>query len=252
MKSVMPLPRVFTGKKSYLNEGSLNSLTSRSQSSADIITPWRLGNNYHMTFVNQLKVWQDIVWLKLIFIFYYYSFVSTSRWFLTGVWPTSSFLKSPGPFSVFWPKFGWSPYFQVLHFLHHSFHDSTKSTDYNWYNRHVHVPQLLFLSILIQGRLYVLRFFFSFTQWSTGSFLLLLLLVVVVVVVLVFVCYASLGISHFYDRLTSPLEYFHKTYTLLTQYILIKFCQVVQLIVPQSAISNSLFYFDFWNHQIQS
>ena len=44
---------------------------------------------------------------------------SDSWWFLTGVWVTS-FLKSPGLFSVFWPisimqQFGWSPL--VLLFL---------------------------------------------------------------------------------------------------------------------------------------
>ena len=40
--------------------------------------------------------------------------ISVNWWFLAGVWRTTSFLKSPGPFSVFWPistmlLFGQSP-----------------------------------------------------------------------------------------------------------------------------------------------
>ena len=42
-----------------------------------------------------------------------------------------------------------SRYFQVLQSVYQSFSDSTKSTNYNWYNRHFHVPQ--FFSILWQG-----------------------------------------------------------------------------------------------------
>ena len=41
-------------------------------------------------------------------------------------------------------SFGWphsSSYFQVLQSLYQSFDDCTKSTNYNWYNRHFHVPQ---------------------------------------------------------------------------------------------------------------
>ena len=32
-----------------------------------------------------------------------------------------------------------------------SFGDFTKSTNYNWYNRHFHIPQFVFFSILLQG-----------------------------------------------------------------------------------------------------
>ena len=35
-------------------------------------------------------------------------------------------------------------YFQVLQSLYQSFADCTKSTDYNWYNPHFHVPQFFF------------------------------------------------------------------------------------------------------------
>ena len=45
--------------------------------------------------------------------------ISVSWWFFTGVWVTTSLLKSPGLFSVFWPSsimlsFGWSPLIRQL------------------------------------------------------------------------------------------------------------------------------------------
>ena len=51
--------------------------------------------------------------------------------------------KSPGLFSVFCSLDGLqsSSYFNVLQSLYQSFGDSTKSTNYNWYHRHFHIPQ---------------------------------------------------------------------------------------------------------------
>ena len=90
-------------------------------------------------------------------ILYYYYFkrfhTSVNWWFTTGVWVTTSLLKSPGLFSVFWSilivrlgDFYLSIYLQVLESLYQSFDDCTDRINYNWYHSHFHVP--LFFSVL--------------------------------------------------------------------------------------------------------
>ena len=88
-----------------------------------------------------------------LYYYFYYSLrvfhISVSWLSFTGVWVTASLFKSPGLFSVFWPisiiqLFQWSPL--VLLFpstlsLYHSFDDCTKSTNYNWYKSHFHIPR---------------------------------------------------------------------------------------------------------------
>ena len=49
-----------------------------------------------------------LMWKTIIHIYYYYSLIrafhiNVSRWFFTGVWVTTSNLKSTGLFLVFWP-----------------------------------------------------------------------------------------------------------------------------------------------------
>ena len=69
----------------------------------------------------------------------------------TGFYETASLLKSQWIFSVFRPisimqrldGFHSPSYFLVIQSLYQSFGDCTKSTNYNWYNRHFHVPQFL-------------------------------------------------------------------------------------------------------------
>ena len=51
-----------------------------------------------------------------------------------------------------------SCYFQLRQFFYQSFSDCTKSTNYNWYNCHFHVPQVFqfifhFLSVVLRGQL---------------------------------------------------------------------------------------------------
>ena len=83
------------------------------------------------------------------YYYYYYSllrifYTSISWWFITGVWVTVSFLKSP----IFWPTQSCcsldslysSSYFLILQSLYQSFSDGTNSTNYNWYHCYFHVP----------------------------------------------------------------------------------------------------------------
>ena len=58
--------------------------------------------------------------------------------------------------------------FQVVWCLYQSFCDCTKSTNYNWYNRHFHVPQ--FFKSLARSR-YFPHFLhsFNFTLWFAES-----------------------------------------------------------------------------------
>ena len=50
----------------------------------------------------------------IIFYFLRVFHISFSWWFFTGVWVKSSFLKSPGLFSVFWPFSHSSSDFQII------------------------------------------------------------------------------------------------------------------------------------------
>ena len=52
-----------------------------------------------------------------------------------------------------------SRYFKVLHFLYQSFGDDTKSTNYNWYKRYFHVPQLCQFPSKVQVLIPLFTFF---------------------------------------------------------------------------------------------
>ena len=77
-----------------------------------------------LTAVVSLSLPIDAHWYHRHLHYYYYSLIrafhiSVSRWFFTGVWVTTSFLKSPGLFLVFWSfsimlSFGWSPLVRQL------------------------------------------------------------------------------------------------------------------------------------------
>ena len=101
--------------------------------------------------------WKEMERIRMYKIIYYYFFgsllrvfpTSISRWCLTGVWVTTSLLKSPRLFSVFWPIsvmqwFGWSPLVQsflsspVLGLI---FGGLTKSISHDRCYRHFHVPK---------------------------------------------------------------------------------------------------------------
>ena len=61
-----------------------------------------------------------------------------------------------------------SRYFQVPQSLYQCFGDCTKSTNYNWYNRHFHVPQ--FFNSLARSRyLSLFSLSFNFTLRSAGT-----------------------------------------------------------------------------------
>ena len=102
--------------------------------------------------------------------------ISVSWWFSTGVWVTASLsnLQDSSHNS------GWSRqccsldslhpsrHFQVSHSSYKSFGDCTESTNYNWYNRHVHVPQFFFDSQARSRNLSLFLHSFNFTLWSAG------------------------------------------------------------------------------------
>ena len=107
---------------------------------------------------------------------------------------TTTFLKSPGLFLVFWQisimlLFGWSPlvcYFQVLQSLYQSICDCSKSTNYSSYNPHIHVLQFF----QFPSKVLVLILLFPFFQFNSGvsrdskvydsaSFLFFLLLLII-------------------------------------------------------------------------
>ena len=46
----------------------------------------------------------SVFWPSSIIIIMGGFYINVSRWFFTGVWVTASLLKSPRPFSVFWPS----------------------------------------------------------------------------------------------------------------------------------------------------
>ena len=72
---------------------------------------------------------------------YYHSLrvfhISVSWWSVTKVWVTLSLFKSPVLSSVVE-----SSTFQILSSIYQSVIDFTKSTNYNWYKYHFHVPQV--------------------------------------------------------------------------------------------------------------
>ena len=47
--------------------------------------------------------------------------------------------------------------------------DCNKSTDYNWYKPHLHVPQFFFHNLANSRYLSLFSFCFSFTLWLTGT-----------------------------------------------------------------------------------
>ena len=78
-----------------------------------------------------------------------------------------------------------SRYFQLLQSLYQSFGDCTKSTNYNWYNRHFHVLQ--FFNSLARSRyLSLFSHPFNSTLCSAGTLLLLLLLLLLLSLLLFF------------------------------------------------------------------
>ena len=108
--------------------------------------------------------------LSLLLLFYpFESFqTSVSRWFLTEVLVKTSLLKFPGFFSVCWsiltmPWFGWS--LLILLFIslpvpkHQSLGDCTKSTNYDRYHRHCHVPQFFQFSRKVEVLILLFAFF---------------------------------------------------------------------------------------------
>ena len=102
---------------------------------------------------------------------------SISRSFLIGVWVTASLFKSLWLFSVFWLissmlSFGQSPHaplFPSPLVLLPSFGDCTKSTNYNWYNRHSHVPQLFQFPSKVQVLILLFGYFqfYSVVSWNS-------------------------------------------------------------------------------------
>ena len=108
-------------------------------------------------------------------LYYYYHFTAfqvfpnaISRWFLTGTWVTASVLKSPELSPVFWPilimlLFRWSPLvFLFPSPLYQFFGDCTKSSNYNWYHCHFHVPHSFFQFPSKKEELIFLFVFFHF------------------------------------------------------------------------------------------
>ena len=61
-----------------------------------------------------------------------------------------------------------SSYFQVPQSLYQSFGDCTKSTNYNWYHHHFHIPQF-FNSRARSRYLSFFAFSFNFILWSAGT-----------------------------------------------------------------------------------
>ena len=59
-----------------------------------------------------------------------------------------------------------SSYFQVLHSLFQSFCDGTKTTSYNWYNRHFYVPQFLQFPSKVQVLILLFAFFHFYSLVS--------------------------------------------------------------------------------------
>ena len=79
-----------------------------------------------------------------------------------------------------------SSYFQVLQSFYQSFGDCTKSTNYNWYKIHFHVPQF----VRSQARSRYLSLFshsFNFTLWSAGLAKSTILLVVFIYFLLIII-----------------------------------------------------------------
>ena len=85
--------------------------------------------------------------------------------------------RSPGLFSVFCrfqqccslDGLHWSPYFQVLQSLYQFFGNCNKSTNYNWYQRHFHVPQFFQFLSEVQVLIFFFSLSFNFTPWSAKS-----------------------------------------------------------------------------------
>ena len=104
------------------------------------------------------------------------SHTNVSWWSFTGDWVTTSLLKSPGLFSVFWPSsimllFGCPPLGRQLPNPPDSlktFSYCAKSTNHNWYHRHFHVP--CFFYSLARSRYWSLfSLSFSFILWSSRT-----------------------------------------------------------------------------------
>ena len=125
--------------------------------------------------------------------------ISQRSWSFTGVWVTASLLKSPGLFSVFyllnnvvvWMVSTRPPTSKSSS----PFSYCTKSTNYNWYNCHLHVPY--FFQFPSKVEVFILLFtFFQFILWSAGTAKSTILQVL-------FFCWLLLGLV-FWPRLGDP------------------------------------------------
>ena len=128
--------------------------------------------------------------------YYYYYFtrlrvlnISVRWWFSTRVWVTANLFKSPGFFLVFWLisimlYFGWFPFvllFAIPPVSIPVFVHRTERSNYNWYHRHIHVPQLfqfsrkvkVFISLFAFFRFYPVVSRNGNARYAAGSLFLL-------------------------------------------------------------------------------
>ena len=123
-------------------------------------------------------------------------------------------------------------YFQVLQPLYQSFADWTKSTNYNSYNRHFHVPQFFQFPSKIEVLIFLFVFFQFYSVVSRGSKR----------------CkYASSFLFIYFFIITSDLQYNHKAN-------LVSCTQRVsgELGISQSSVTHQLHDLckSFWNYWI--
>ena len=95
--------------------------TKQRDGEAPVLELWGIGKPLHCYYFHVNSLLGSHIWVKkqrLLLLFHsfvsFFFYTSVSWWFLTGIWETANFLKSPGPLSVFWLIlimlwFGWSP-----------------------------------------------------------------------------------------------------------------------------------------------
>ena len=92
---------------------------------------------------------------------------SVRGWFLTEVWVKASLLKSPGHFSVFWPitimlsfgRFPFVPLFSSPPVFVPIIWWLCQGPQFEYYNRHLHVPQFFQLPSKVQVLIPIFTFF---------------------------------------------------------------------------------------------
>ena len=114
-------------------------------------------------------VYKSYIWLLLFVLFEFFTRAVATGFSLESEWQqVSSSLQDSSQYSG-WPQqcCYWmvSSYFyiQVLQSFYQSFGDFTECTNYNWYNRHFHVPQFVFFQF--PSKVQVLIFLFAFCQF---------------------------------------------------------------------------------------